>query len=190
MESIPQSLALNEIPPQTSLASCPDMQVAIERQGFSLKPCSRIRGRERWHVVGLKGNERLAAAVEVALKGESGVEEAVANPMTGRVLVRYSTEHVQASVEILIRRALALAPMIEQEFSRPVTSKLFLLPKRLLVAEAGCSLLKLLLLGGMSCPVGGIWCAAGVIVAVKFAVQRSCPVSRRLPGCNESVVPS
>jgi hypothetical protein len=173
MGSIPQSLALNEIPPQTGLASCPDMQVAIERQGFSLKPCSRIRGRERWHVAGLKGNERLAAAVEVTLKGESGVEEAVANPMTGRVLVRYLPEHVQASVEILIRRALALAPMIEQEFSRPVTSKPFLLPKRLLVAEAGCSLLKLLFLGGISCPAAGIWCAAGVIFALRFAVQRS-----------------
>jgi hypothetical protein len=167
---------------QATGRSCPDMQVAIERQGFSLKACSRIRGRERWHVAGIKGNQRLAAAVEVTLTGESGVEEAMANPMTGRVLVRYSPEHVQASVEILIRRALALAPMIEKEFSRPVTSKPFLLPKRLLVAEAGCSLLKLLLFGGMSCPVGGIWCAAGVIVALRFAVQRSCPVSRRQPG--------
>jgi hypothetical protein len=168
-----QSLALNEIPPQTCLASCPDMPVAIERQGFSLKPCSRVRGRERWHVAGLKGNERLAAAVEVALRGESGVEEAVANPMTGRVLVRYSPERIEASVEMLIRRAVALGPMIEQEFSRPVTSKPFLLPKRLLVAEAGCSLLKLLFLGGISCPAAGIWYAAGVIFALRFAVQRS-----------------
>jgi hypothetical protein len=168
-----QSLALNGIPPQTGLASCPGMQAAVERQGFSLKPCSRVRGRERWHVAGLKGNERLAAAVEVALKGESGVEEAVANPMTGRVLVRYLPDHVQAPVEMLIRRALALGPMMEQEFSRPATSKPFLLPKRLLVAEAGCSLLKLLLLGGISCPVGGILCAAGVLGALRFAVPRS-----------------
>jgi hypothetical protein len=193
-----QSLPLSEVPPQTDLVSRPGRQATIERQGFSLKSCSRIRGRERWHVAGLKGNERLAAAVEVALKGESGVEEAVANPMTGRVLVRYLPEHVQASVEMLIRRALALDPMSEREFSRSMTSKPFLLPKRLLIAEAGCSLLKLLLLGGISCPVGGIWCAAGVIVAFRFAAQRSVlasvprsyPVSRRPPGCNESVVPS
>ena len=154
------------------LASRPTIQPAIEGQGFSLKPCSRIRGRERWYVDGLKGNERLACAVEVALTGESGVEEAVANPMTGRVLVRYLPERVQASVEMLIRRALALDPMSEREFSRSMTFKPFLLPKRLLVAEAGCSLLKLLLLGGISCPVGGIWCAAGLIVAFRLAVQR------------------
>ncbi len=144
------------------LASRPGVEPAIERQGFSLKPCSRIRGRERWHVGGLKGNERLARAVEV-----------VANPLTGRILVRYSPDHVQAPVEILIRRALALGPMLELEFSRPLTSKPFLLPKRLLVAELGCSSLKFLLLGGISCPGGGILWAAGVILALGFAVDRS-----------------
>jgi len=155
------------------LASRPGVEPAIERQGFSLKPCSRIRGRERWHVGGLKGNERLARAVEVALTDESGIEEAVANPLTGRILVRYSPDHVQAPVEILIRRALALGPMLELEFSRPLTSKPFLLPKRLLVAELGCSSLKFLLLGGISCPGGGILWAAGVILALGFAVDRS-----------------
>ena len=155
------------------LAIRPTIQPAIEGQGFSLKPCSRIRGRERWYVDGLKGNERLACAVEVALTDESGVEEAVANPLTGRVLVRYSPDHVQAPVEMLIRRALALGPMLEPEFSLPLTSKPFLLPKRLLVAELGCSSLKFLLLGGISCPGGGILWAAGVILALGFAVDRS-----------------
>jgi hypothetical protein len=155
------------------LASRPEIQPAIERQDFSLIPCSRIRGRERWQVGGLRGNERLAAALEVALAGESGVEEAVANPLTGRVLVRYSPDHVQAPVEILIRRALALDPMLEQEFSRTLTSKPFLLPKRLLVAELSCSSLKFLLLGGISCSSGGILWAAGVILALGFAVDRS-----------------
>ena len=155
------------------LASRPTIQPAIEGQGFSLQPCSRIRGRERWYVNGLKGNERLACAVEVALTGESGVEEAVANPLTGRVLVRYSPDHVHAPVEILIRRALALGPMLEGEFSRPLTSKPFLLPKRLLVAELGCSSLKFLLLGGISCPGGGILWAVGVIVALGLAMHRS-----------------
>ena len=155
------------------LASHPTLQPAIEGQGFILQPCSRIRGRERWYVDGLKGNERLARAVEVALTGESGIEEAVANPLTGRVLVRYSPDHVQAPVEILIRQALALHPMLELEFSRPLTPKLFLLPRRLLAAELGCSLLKLLLVGGASVPVGGILWAAGVIVALGFALHRS-----------------
>jgi hypothetical protein len=165
--------ALNLLLMTQVLAICPTIQPAIEGQGFSLKPCSRIRGRERWYVDGLKGNERLARAVEVALTGESGVEEAVANPLTGRVLVRYSPDHIQAPVEILIRRALALDPMLEPESSRPLTSRPFLLPKRLLVAELGCSSLKFLLLGGISCPGGGILWAAGVILALGFAVDRS-----------------
>jgi hypothetical protein len=118
-------------------------------------------------------NERLAAALEVALKGESGVEEAVANPLTGRVLVRYSPDHVQAPIEMLIRRALALGPLLEREFSRPLTSKILLLPTRLLAAELGCSLLKLLLLGAASGPGGGILRAAGVFVALGFAVHWS-----------------
>jgi len=122
-------------------------------------------------VSGLRGNKRLAAAVEVALKGESGVEEAAANPLTGRVLVRYSPDRTQASVEMLIRQALALDPMIEQELSRPVASKPFLLTKRLLAAELGCSLFKLLVFGGISCPAG-IWWAAGAVVAVRLAAQQ------------------
>lgn len=160
-----------QIPPHTYLASHPGTQ--IEGQEFLLKLCSRIRGRERWHVGGLRGNERLAAALELALEGESGVEEAVANPLTGRVLVRYSLDYVQASVELLIRKALALDPMMERESSRRVTSKLFLLPARLLAAELGCSILKILLLGGASGPVGGILWAAGVIVAALGFVGHS-----------------
>ena len=168
-----QSRVVTGTPPRRDVASRPGMQTAIERERFSLVPCSRLRGRERWHVGGLKGNKRLAAAVEWALKRESGVEEATANPLTGRVLVRYLPDQTQASVEMLIRQALALDPMVEQEHGHPVTSKSFLLPKRLLAAELGCSLLKLLVFGGISCPVGGIWCVAGVIVTLRFAVQRS-----------------
>ena len=165
-----QSLAVTGIPSQTDLASSP---VMLGRHELSLKPCSRLRGRERWHVGGLRGNRRLATAVEVALRGELGVEEAAANPVTGRVLVRFSPDHIQAPVEILIRRALEFDTMTEREFSRPVRSQPFLLPKRLLAAELGCSLFKLLLFGGISCPVGGIWCAAAVIVSLRLAVQRS-----------------
>jgi hypothetical protein len=168
-----QSLAVSGIPSQTDLASGPVMQAAIGRHEFSLKPCSRIRGRERWHVGGLRGNRRLAAAVEVALRGEAGVEEASANPVTGRVLVRYWPGHIQAPVETLIRQALALDTITEQELSRPVISRPFLLTKGLLAAELGCSIFKLLLFGGISCPVGGIWFAAAVIFTLRLAVQRS-----------------
>ena len=125
-----QSLVATATPPQTDLARRPAIQTTIEGQRFSLKPCSRIRGRERWHVSGLRGNERLAAAIEVTLKRESGVEEAAANPLTGRVLVRYSSDQIETSVETLIRQALAVDPMIEQELSRPAASKPFFLGRR------------------------------------------------------------
>jgi hypothetical protein len=170
---ITQSHEVARIPPYSYSTSRPGTQPTTEREESFLKPCSRVRGRERWQVGGLKGNERLAAALEVSLKGESGVEEAVANPLTGRILVRYSPDHIQAPVQILIRRALALEPMLEREVSRPLKFKFFLLPRRLLAAELGCSLLKLLLLGGASVPVGGILWAAGVIVALGVAVHWS-----------------
>ncbi|HEY4050611.1 MAG TPA: hypothetical protein VGM27_27410 [Acidobacteriaceae bacterium] len=166
-------IAVTAISPQTSPASRPEIHSIPESQGFSLRPCSRIPGRERWYVVGLKGNERLARAVEMALAGEPGVEEAVANPLTGRVLVRYLPEQIQASVEMLIRRALTLDIMVERAFSGPAASKPFLLPKRLIVAELGCSSLKFLLFGGISCPAVGIFFAAAVFLALKFGVLQN-----------------
>jgi hypothetical protein len=148
------------------------MQTPVERQGFSLKPCSRTRGRERWHVDGLKGNDRLAASVEAALMRESGVEEAVANPLTGRVLVCYLPDRIQASVEMLIRRALALQPMIEQEIPRLVKFKPRKTLKRILAAELVCSLLTLPFLGGISSPVMGFLFKVGAIVTLEFAMHR------------------
>jgi Heavy metal associated domain 2 len=163
--SMTQSATVNELPPQSLQAIPLDRRISVESQ---LRRCSGIRGRERWQVGGLKGNNRLAAALETALSGESGVKEVVANPLTGCVLVRYSHDHVQGSVEFLIRRALALKHRMEPEVSRPVASKRYLLPVRLLAAELGCSLLKLLLLRGASVPIGGILWAAGVIVVLAF----------------------
>jgi hypothetical protein len=169
-----QVLAVPEIPEQTDLARRPRTQTEIGgHQRFSLKACSRIRGRERWHVRGLRGKTGLAAAIAVALKGEAGVKEAAVNPLTGRILVRYSPDRIESPVEMLIRQALMLQPMIEQELSRPTASKSFQVTKRILAAELGCTLLKLLVLGGVSCPVGGIWCVAGVVFALRFAAQKS-----------------
>jgi ATP-binding cassette, subfamily B, bacterial len=158
-----QDTALNGIPPQSLQAIPSGRQISIESQ---LRRRSGIRGRERWHVSGLKGNQRLAATLEMALRGESGVTEAVANPLTGCILVRYS--QVQASVEILIRSALTLKHPIESEVLQPVASKRYSLPARLLTAELGCSLLKFLLLGGASAPIRGIVWAAGIIVVLAF----------------------
>jgi hypothetical protein len=164
------------IAPETHLVSRPATQTALNPQALVLNARSRVRGRERWDVGGLKGNKELAAAVVVALRAETGIEEATVNPLTGRVLVRYLPNKIEAPVEVLIRRALALFPGIQAMLSRPASAKPFLLPQ-LLKAELGCSLLKLIVFGGVSCSFGQIWCAAGVIVALRLAVQRSAQVA-------------
>jgi hypothetical protein len=165
-----QSIEVNGIPPQPLQVISSDSQISTE---YQLSLCSGIRGRERWQLGGLKGNKLLAAALAMALKGEPGVEEAVANPLTGRILVRYSPDQVQASVETLIRRALALNLVMTPEALPPVASKSYLLPVPLLAAELGCSLLKMLLLGGATTPISGMLWAAGVIVVLGLAVRGS-----------------
>jgi hypothetical protein len=165
-------LTVTPIPPETDLVSRPATQTDLKPEDFALDACSRVRGRERWQVAGIKGNKKLAAAVGVALRAETGIEEAIANPLTGRVLVRYLPNKIEAPVEVLIRRALVLFPGMEPKFSRPASTKPFLLPQ-LIKAELGCSLLKLLVFGGVSGSVGPIWGAAGVIIALSWVVQRS-----------------
>jgi hypothetical protein len=173
--SAPNGFSLNVTPiaPETDLVSRPATQTDLKPEDFALDACSRVRGRERWQVGGIKGNKELAAAVGVALRTETGIEEATANPLTGRVLVRYLPNKIEAPVEVLIRRALVLFPGMEQKFSRPASTKPFLLPQQLLKAELGCSLLKLLVFRGISCSVGQIWGVAGVIIALRWVVQRS-----------------
>jgi hypothetical protein len=119
-----------------------------------LVQCSQVRGRERWYVDALEDNSRLAAAVELVLRSEEGIEGAGANPLTGRVLVHYNPDLLSESIEVLIRRAIEFGPMSREEFSAlqskqaPVFSA-----KHLFAAELGCSAVKLFLLGGC-CPLG------------------------------------
>lgn len=164
-----QSAEVSGVPPQPpqALQAVPvDGPISIE---YQLRLRSGIRGRERWQVDGLKGNKRLASTLAMALEAEPGVAEAVANPLTGCVLVRYSPERIQASVETLIRRALALDLIVMPEALEPAASKRYLLPVRLVAAELGCSLFKMLLLGGASAPIGKLLWVAGVIVVLGFA---------------------
>src|SRR5277367_3017974 len=50
---------------------------------------SSVPGRERWEVKGLAGAHGLAEALEKALLAEQGVVLVRANPITGRVLIRF-----------------------------------------------------------------------------------------------------
>jgi len=115
--------------------------------------CSQVPGRERWYVEVLEDNPRLAAAVEVVLKSEEGILDARANPITGRVLVRYRPDSLAESTEALIHRALAFGPMSDAEFSafRSTKKPVKLSFRHLLAAEIACSAINMVVLGEF-CP--------------------------------------
>jgi len=123
---------------------------------------SRISGRERWYVNALEDRPRLAAAVELVLRSEEGIEEVRANPLTGRVLVRYRPDSVSESVETLLGRAIEAGPMSAEEFAalrseRPRSS----FSKQLVTAEIACCLSHMVVFGGL-CPIG--LAATGVLL--------------------------
>ena len=115
--------------------------------------CSQVPGRERWYVDAVEDNPRLAAAVEVVLKSEEGILDAHANPLTGRVVVRYQPGLSSEPIESLIRRAVEFGPMSEAEFSSFCSQKApaSMSFRHLLVAELACSAINLVLLGEF-CP--------------------------------------
>jgi Heavy metal associated domain 2 len=132
---------------------------ALRQPGMVL--CSRVQGRERWYIDALEDNPRLAATVESVLRSEDGIEHATANPLTGRVLVRYSPDAVSETVQDLILRAVAFGPMSEEEFSMLAPRKSRdLSASHFLAAEIGCSALKMFVLGS-TCP--GALAAAGLL---------------------------
>ena len=115
--------------------------------------CSQVPGRERWYVDALEDNPRLAATVEVVLKSEEGILDARANPLTGRVVVRYQRGLPSESVEALIHRAVEFGPMSEAEFSsfRSKKAPTNLSFRHLVAAELACCAVNLILLGEF-CP--------------------------------------
>jgi hypothetical protein len=138
---------------------CPAEPAVLDvREALATQPRlvlhSRLPGRERWYVNLLENNPRLAAAVELVLRSEEGVAEARANPLTGRVLVRYRPDAISEPVERLLRRALKAGPMSPEEFAalRPENSP-GPFSKHLFTAEVACSLSDLVIFGGL-CPLG------------------------------------
>ena len=120
-----------------------------------LRLCSRTAGRERWYTGALQDRPRLAAAVELVLRTEEGIEEVRANPLTGRVLVRYRPDAISEPVESLLSRALNAGPLSRSEFaalrSRAQASDSF--SKHMITAEIACSLSHVVIFGGF-CPIG------------------------------------
>jgi len=122
---------------------------------------SRVTGRERWEIPVLQDNPALAGAVELLLCGEPGVIDALANPVSGRLLIRFDPERITAPVEQLIRSALSFGPLNSRDvrISRGKTGRRNAV-RSLIVAELGCVLLKSALLAGRCAPGGAIAAAA------------------------------
>jgi hypothetical protein len=138
---------------------------------LKMVPCSRVRGRERWYIDAVEDNPRLAATVESVLRSEDGIEEVFANPLTGRVLVRYQPSALSKPVEDLILRAVAFGPMSEEEFSVLAPRKSSdLSAGHFIAAEIGCSALKMLVLGS-TCP--GFLTAAGILFLLHWRTAHS-----------------
>jgi hypothetical protein len=115
---------------------------------------SRIPGRERWHVKLLEDNPRLAAAVELVLRSEEGLDEVRVNPLTGRVLVRYRPDSTSKPIEEVLRGAMEAGPLSREEFAalrkeQPRDS----VSRQVLTAEIACCLSHVILFGGI-CPLG------------------------------------
>jgi len=123
--------------------------------------CSAVPGRGRWYVEILEDNPRLAAAVELVLRGEDGIEDAKANPLTGRVLVQYRPDLPVEDIAALITRAIEFGPMSREEFSAFHSNHSASFSARhFLMAELGCSALNMVFLGGC-CPA--VLVTAGVL---------------------------
>jgi hypothetical protein len=127
------------------------MTIEVDEPTILLR--SSVLGRNRWEVPCLSGNERWAAAVELVLRGEDGVLEATANPVTGRVLVTYVPGKISAPVEVLLRQALSFGPASAEEYMPPATGLATGVVGSLVSAELGCLLLKLAFAG---CPAVGV----------------------------------
>jgi hypothetical protein len=172
----------------TAAAASPVLEMppsASKTRASKMKLCSRTKGRERWHADILENNPRLAAAVELILQTEEGISEAHVNPLTGRVLVRYTADALRHPVERLLRQALDANPLTNEEFSlfrSRAESSFWPLP--LLTAKGACCLAEMILLGGL-CPFGFVGAALVFLTARSGYSAR--PLSVRLD-YNESAV--
>ena len=129
----------------------------LSSSGAQGKLClrSRIPGRERWHVSELEDNPPLAAAVELVLRSEEGIEEVRANPVTGRVLIRFRPELLPDSVESMLGRALAGGPMSGEEYAALIARRTpeDSFAEQLVKTELVCSAFRMVLFGAF-CPLG------------------------------------
>jgi ATP-binding cassette subfamily B protein len=121
---------------------------------------SRVPGRERWNIPVLRNNPALCEAVGLVLRGESGVLECQASPVSGRLLLRFEPGRITAPVDQMIRSALSFGPLNSREMRMNGAKAGRNALRSLFVAELGCVLLKSALLAGGCVPGGALAAAA------------------------------
>lgn len=72
---------------------------------------SDVPGRQRWRAPAIESKPRLAAAVEIALRNESGCLLVKVNPLTGRILVKWHPSQRRPEISSIIRTALEKGPV-------------------------------------------------------------------------------
>jgi cation-transporting P-type ATPase C len=134
------------------------MQAAIAPSS-NISILSNVPGRQRWSVPAIDSKPLLAAALEVALRKEPTVLSVKANPLTGRVLVKWLPTQEAPPIKALILAALATGPV-----STAVYKKLHPAPE-----GKARKLIGKLILGGIKLTLvffsRVIWGAAGPLAA-------------------------
>ena len=72
---------------------------------------SDVPGRQRWRVPAIESRPRLAVAVELALRNESGALLVKVNPLTGRILLKWHPSQKPPEIRSIVRKALAKGPV-------------------------------------------------------------------------------
>ena len=72
---------------------------------------SDVPGRQRWRVPAIESRPRLAVAVELALRNESGALLVKVNPLTGRILLKWHPSQRPPEIRSIVRKALAKGPV-------------------------------------------------------------------------------
>jgi cation-transporting P-type ATPase C len=79
---------------------------------------SDIPGRQRWRVPAIDSRPRLAAAVEIALRKQSGALLVKANPLTGRILIKWHPTQKPPEIKSIVYRALKTGPLSENAYRK------------------------------------------------------------------------
>ena len=79
---------------------------------------SDVPGRQRWRVPAIDSRPRLAAAVEIALRKQSGALLVKANPLTGRILIKWQPGQRPPEIKSIICKALETGPLSEEAYRK------------------------------------------------------------------------